>query len=166
MLRVGRYVFGRLDVEGGRFTYGNRIAVGIIFNNREMSDYKKLLALYKEFFGYTARVLPRRRRFAVLDRLSEGLQEWMAKERQMLHYEPKDEEKKAGIDEYSRKVGDMATIKALAKEYGQDPDSVLRWEYSKVFGILYANLEEHKYHERYQKVLDEKYKRENKHYRK
>lgn len=166
MYRIGRYTFGKLDIAGGRFTYGNRIAVGIIFSNDELTDYKKLKALYNELYGYSADWLPRSKRFKVLDRLAEGMADWVKKEQAMLHYEPKDEEKRAGIDDYSKKVGDFATIKALAKEYAQDPDTILKWDYGKVFGILYANLEEHKYHERYQRVIDDKYKRENYRYRK
>ena len=167
MFKLGRYTFGKLDIAGGRFTYGNRIAIGIIFNDAALSEYKKLRALYKEFYGYSASfIFPLRRRFKILDRLAEGVGEWVKKEQELLHYEPKEEERKAGLSEYSKKVGDFATIKALAKEYGQDPDTVLKWEYGKVFGILYANLEEYKYRERYQKVIDDKYKRENKRYRK
>lgn len=166
MLRLGKYVIGRIDVAGGRFTYGNRIAVGLIFQSNDKSDYQKLKALYKEICGFTPYLLPRFKRFRVLDRLADGIAEWIKKEQDMLHYEPNDDEKRAGVKEYMKNVGEFATIKSLAKEYSKDPDEILKWEYSKVFGILYSNLEEHKYKERYQKIIDEKYKRGNKYNRK
>jgi len=52
----------------------------------------------------------------------------------------------------------MGTVKALAKAYAKDPDEIFKWKYSKVFGILYSDLEEHKFRQRYNKVIEQKYK--------
>ena len=50
----------------------------------------------------------------------------------------------------------MSTIKALAKAYGKDPDEILQWQYAKVFGILYTDLEERKFEKKYQQQINGK----------
>ena len=54
-----------------------------------------------------------------------------------------------------RKVS-KTDIKALAKAYGKDPDEILRWQYGKVFGILYTDLEERKFEKKYQQQINGK----------
>ena len=89
-------------------------------------------------------------------RIIEGLEFWSEQEQTLLKYEPSQEELRAGIKDFSKKVGEFSTIKALAKAYNKDPDDILKWEYGKVFGILYTDLEEFKFNKRYQKVIESK----------
>lgn len=156
MIRVGDIVIGRLDILGGCFTYGNRIAIGEIFADESLSWYGKLKAAHKELYGYTCRLLPRRWRYKRLAAIIEGIRSWMEKEQKLLHYTPTNDEVAAGLEEFGKKVGAMATVKALGKAYGKDPDEILRWSYSKVFGILYTDLEETMYNRRYTKVVRNK----------
>lgn len=157
MLVCGKHI-GKLDWQGGAFSYGSRIAIGQILQE-EPSEYKAIKKIYREVYGFSAMWLLPKKRYRVFQLIIEALQGWIDKEQRLLHYEPSEEEKRAGIKKFSDAVGDMATIRALAKEYSQDPDTILKWSYSKVFGILYCNLEEHKYNERYKKVIDERNRR-------
>lgn len=161
MLKIGGKIVGRLDWGAGAFTYGNRINMGEILQ-RESNEYRALCIIYKEVYGWSARWLPFRKRYKVFSMITKQLQGWIDKEQTMLRYEPTEEQKRAGLDRLNKAVGEMATIRALAKEYGQDPDTILSWQYGKVFGILLCNLEEHKYNERYKKIIDERNRRYNK----
>lgn len=156
MIRIGDIVIGTLDIEGGRFTYGNRIAIGDIFSDESLSWYGKLKAAHKELYGYSCRLLPRKWRYNRLNVIVEGVRAWVAKEQELLHYTPTNDEVTAGLEEFGKKVGSLATVKALAKAYSKDPDDILRWSYSKVFGILYTDLEETLYNRRYSKVIHSK----------
>lgn len=157
MIRIGKYVIGRLDVAGGTLTYGNRIALGDIFSDGNRTEYRRLKDAFRELHGYSCRLLPPGPRMRAFERIVTGLSVWVDKERTLLHYEPTADETAAGIRELSRRVGNFSTIKALAKAYGCDPDEVLRWDYAKVFGILYTDLEEHKFERRYAEVIHDKH---------
>ncbi len=162
MIRIGKIVVGSLDIEGGEFTYGNRIALGAILSDESRSEYQRLKAAFRELYGYSCRLLPLGLRMRLFDRLVAGLTAWIRREEELLHYEPTAEEVAAGVGELTRRVGHFATLKALAKAYGRDPDEVLGWDYAKVFGILQTDLEEHKFEERYAKVIHDKYRRRDK----
>lgn len=162
MIRIGKIVIGQLDLEGGEFTYGNRIALGEIFSDENRSEYQRLGAAFRELYGYSCRVLPIRLRLRAFERIVTGMTGWVGKEQEMLHYEPSADELAAGIRELSRRVGSFSTIKALAKSYGRDPDEILQWDYAKIFGILYTDLEEHKFEEKYAKVIHERYSKRHK----
>ena len=159
MIRIGKYVLGHLDIEAGDFTYGNRIVLGDIFRDDKRSDYQKMRDAFIELYGWPPRLLPVGRRVKALRRMVAEFKLWLDKEQQLLAFDPEPDQLAAGIKELARKVGDMGTVKALAKAYGQDPDTVLKWDYSKVFGILFTDLEEYKYDKRFNKVLDAKYSR-------
>lgn len=156
MVRIGKYVIGHLDIAGGAFTYGNRIALGDIFRDDSRSTYQKMRDAFVELYGWSPRLLPIGRRVKALRRVVDEFKGWLEKEQQLLTFEPEPDQITAGIKELAKKVGDMGTVKALAKAYSQDPDVILRWEYSKVFGILFTDLEEYKYEKRYNKVIDGK----------
>lgn len=161
MLRVGKIVLGSVNMQEGAFTYGNRIALGDIFQDGDSTEYQKLKKAFKEIYGYSCRLLPIRKRVRVLNGIVSGLHEWVKREQELLNYEPSSDELAAGIREYSKKVGSFATIQSIAVKFGTDPDEVLKWEYAKVFGILYNDLEEFKYKERFRRVTDEKARRNN-----
>lgn len=146
-------------MEGGEFTYGNRIALGDIFAEEGKTEYQKLKAAFHEVYGYSCRLVPLRRRLAMLNDIAQGLLSWVEKEQKLLHYKPSPNELAAGIKELSERVGSMSTIKAIAKAYGRDPDEVLQWSYSKVFGILFTDLEEFNYQTRYNKIIENEHKR-------
>ena len=58
MIRIGKIVVGSLDIEGGEFTYGNRIALGAILSDESRSEYQRLKAAFRELYGYSCRLLP------------------------------------------------------------------------------------------------------------
>lgn len=158
MIRIGKYGIGKIDWNKD-FTYGNRIALEQIFAS-DKSDYWKMCDAFKEMYGFSRRVLPMKLRTEVFESIAIGLKEWIDKEQELLNYTPSAEEIRAGIKDLSDKVGNMSTIKSLAKTYATDPDKVLEWPYSKVFVILYTDLEERKF----EKKLSKEYERtRNKH---
>lgn len=154
-LKLGRYKFGTLDLEGADMTYGNRIALAEIFTpSPEKTEYMQFCEAFKELHGFSARLVPVRMRIRRIYEITEGLRSWIEKEQQMLKYTPSTDEVAAGIEELGKRVGSMSTIKALAKAYSKDPDEILEWQYSKVFGILYTDLEERKFEKKYQQQVN------------
>lgn len=159
MVRIGKYVIGRVDVAGGAFTYGQRIALGDIFRNDSLSAYAKMKAAFIELYGWSPRLLPAGPRYRAIKRTMLDFKGWLDKEQKLLSHDPEPDQIQAGIKDLIAHVGDMGTIKAIAKTYGLDPDVVVEWPYSKVFGILYTDLEEYKYEKRYNQVIDAKYRK-------
>lgn len=143
----------KIDFDGKDFTYGSRVALADIFGDESKTEYQRMKGAFKELHGFSARLLPIHFRIIAFRHIAEGLQSWIDKEKTLLDYQPSADELAAGVKELGEKVGSMATIKALAKSYGKDPDEILRWEYSKVFGILYTDLEERKYEMKLQKRI-------------
>lgn len=157
MIRLGKIVLGRVDLKAGAFSYGTRLALGSIFADGSKSEYRRLADAFKELYGYSPRLLSPRQRYARLKGIAEDFKTWVDREQQLLAYDPTPEEEQAGIKELAKKVGDFSTVKALGKAFGKDPDEILRWEYSKVFSILFTDLEEQKYEKRLNKAHNAKH---------
>lgn len=143
-------------MQGGAFTYGNRIALGMIFNDTKQSEYKQLKAAHKELYGYSCRWLLPRPRYKRLMAIAEGLGQWCKIEQQELQYTPSADEIAAGIEDLQKKIGHLSTVGALAEKFSKDPDEILRWSYSKVFGLLRKELLNSKFQERYNKIVSRK----------
>lgn len=145
-----------IDIKGGKLTFGQRIELGKIAQSG-VSDSE----IFEQIIFLLYKIKPRPRQYkkyiSYFNHAIEGLKFWIEQEK-LLNYECSPEERAAGIKEFTSKVGEFATIKALAKAYAKDPDEILEWEYGKVFGILYTDLEEYKFNQRYNKILQAKYK--------
>lgn len=152
MIRIGDIVLGKLDLREGRFTYGNRIAIGMIFADGSLSEYQKLKAAHRELYGYSCRLLPMPARRKRLDEIVQAMLYWIEREKTSLDYTPTADEQAAGIAQFNKEVGVMGTIKALAKAYGEHPNNVLKWDYATVFEILRTDLAEVKYNRRFSAV--------------
>lgn len=150
---MARIVLHKINFEGSDFTYGSRIALGDIFGASGVTEYGMLKNAFRELYGFSARLLPVRWRVKAFNHIIAGLTSWIEKEQKMLQYTPSSDELAAGVKELGEKVGNMATIKALAKAYSKDPDEILEWDYAKVFGILYTDLEERKYEKKLNKRI-------------
>ena len=160
-MRAPHY-FRRLNIlEDEAFTYGQRIALGQLFEGEAENEYGRLLKAFRIVYEYSPRLLPRGVRFSRITALVEELKEWISREQNMLHYTPNADELAAGVEELGKKVGSLGTVQALARSYGVDPDVVVAWPYTKVFGILYADLEENKYKVKYQKIVNARYSQHN-----
>ena len=142
----------KVNVKGGELTFGQRIELGKVFSESTLSELDKFEKTFQCLHGYK----PVGKDYSILIsyfvEIAEGLNFWAEQESTLLKYEPTAKEKKAGVKELSLKTGDFGTIKALAKNYNQDPDTILLWQYGKVFGILYTDLEEYKYQLRYSEL--------------
>lgn len=156
MIRIGDIVIGHLDIIGGEFTYGNRIAIGNIFGDEKKGIYRRLKEAHSEIYGYSCRWLPKRWRYKRLTAMAEGIRFWVEQEQAKLNYTPTADELAAGIEELGKKVGALSTIKSLAKTFATDPDVILRWPYSKVFGFLHLELQESNFNRRFSAVIKNK----------
>lgn len=148
----------KIDVKAGNMSFGQRIELGKIMASEadEVGKFEKVFLCLHNF-------TPKEKDYlSLVDYFKEivvGLKFWIETEATMLVYEPTPEEKRAGVKELMQNIGEFGTIKALAKAYSIDPDEVLKWKYAKVFGILYTDLEESKFQTRYNKVIEDKFKR-------
>ena len=145
-------MYSKIDIQGGQMTFGQRIELGQIFTNEVLSDLDKFEMTFKCLHDLTIDPKDFSKHVEYYNSIVLGLKYWAEKENQLLHHEPTAKEKRAGIKELSAKTGEFGTIKALAKAYNKDPDDILLWKYAKVFGILYTDLEEYKYHLRYSEL--------------
>lgn len=142
-----------LDIRGGKFTYGQRIELAGIFSASGLSDTelydRTMRCLYPDRkVRYTGKWMTH------FEQIVHGLEFWAQREQTMLNYQPTGEELAAGINELGKKLGPMATVMTLAEKFGKDPDEILRWEYGKVFGLLYADLENFKFQRRLMRVRE------------
>ena len=155
---VKNIILSKIDIKAGNMTFGQRIELGKVLasEGNEVEKFKKVFVCLHSF-------TPKEKEYlSLVDYFKEiviGLKFWIDTEATMLAYEPTPEEKRAGVKELALKIGEFGTIKALAKAYSTDPDEILLWKYAKVFGILYTDLEESKFQTRYNKVIEDKFKR-------
>lgn len=145
----------RIDIQGGQMTFGQRIELGRIITEKELTDIDKM----KEGMRCLGVKWSLRNTSEVVEYWYEvlmGIKYWIEREQTELKYEPSAEEKAAGIAQLSLAVGEMATITALAKDYSKDPDEILEWKYGKVYNLLFTNLQSHLFRERLNKELERK----------
>lgn len=142
-----------INISSGDMTFGQRIDIGKIFASND-DTYIKAIKAIKVLHGIDVTVGWVNKHSDYLKSIIEGISNWVKIESDMLKYDPSPDEIRAGIRDLSKKIGDFGTVKSLAAKYGQDPDTILNWKYSKVFGILYTDLEEYKYSRRYTKQLN------------
>jgi len=153
---ISNVIKSKIDIKAGDITFGQRIELGKILAN---NDYPELIKLEKVFMclhGFQPKPKDYLSLMHYFSLIADGLKHWIEVESIMLKHEPTYEEKQAGIKELTKNIEEFGTVKALAKAYSQDPDEILLWKYSKVFGILYTDLEEYKYQVRYNKVIQKK----------
>lgn len=144
-----------VDIKAGKLTYGQRIEVGQILSG-PMSEADKFCQSLRCMFGEDYKVTWSVEEVRIFEQIIDGVKFWVEKETEMLKYDPTPEEVQAGCKQLSEKLGPMSTIMALAHKFGKDPDEITQWEYGKVFGLLYADLEQTKYERRYHKVIEAK----------
>lgn len=145
----------RIDIKGGQMTFGQRIELGRIITDKDMTDLDKM----KEGMQCLGAKWSLRNTSEIVEYWYEvlgGIKYWIEREQAELKYEPSAEEKAAGIAQFSLAVGEMATITALAKDYSKDPDDILEWKYGKVYNLLFTNLQSHLFRERLNKELERK----------
>lgn len=154
-MTVKRVLLSKIDIKAGDMSFSQRIELGKIFSGKD----DELLKFEKSFVclhNFQPKLTEYKKLLPYFEQIIEGLKHWSTTESIMLKYTPTPEEKQAGIMDLSKKIGELGTAKAIAKTYGMDPDVVLGWNYAKVFGILYTDLEENKFNRRYQKVISKK----------
>lgn len=93
-----------------------------------------------------------------INKIVDDMVYWVKQENKALSYTPSIEEREAGIEELGESVGSFSIVKFLAKEYSKDPDDILNWSWKKVFYILLTDKKEFDYKEKFNKILERKYK--------
>lgn len=157
-----QHIKNPIDFDKGKFTFGHRIELGTIMQDENTSEVEKFELIIRCLHGFTPKPKQYEDLIPYFNDICNGLKKWAEMEAQMLNNEPTDEELQAGVKEFMRKVGEFGTVKSIAKAYSKDPDEVLNWEYAKVFGILFTDLEESKFQRRLNKVIENKYKSKSK----
>lgn len=152
---VNNIIKSKIDIKAGSMTFGQRIELGKIFSSAD-DELLKFENVFHCLHGYKPKLTEYAALTPYFKEIVEGVAHWVNAETIMLKYEPTPEQKQAGIKALSKSIGEMGTVDALAEKYGIDPDVVLSWEYAKVFGILFADLEKAKYQKRYNKIIDKK----------
>lgn len=153
----------KIDIKGGDITFGQRIEVGRIISDNSKTEMQMFEETFECLYGSKPKIGPTNVKKYLLEfeEIIEGILFWIEKEKTLLKYDPSPEEIRAGINDLAAKIGEFGTVKAIAKAYSLDPDEVLKWKYGKVFGILYTDLEEHKFQVKLHKQQMESVKRGN-----
>lgn len=152
VLGASNIIKSKIDVKAGELTFGQRIELGKIYSDQTLSELDKFKRTFECLHKYTPKAVEYSLLIEYFGEIIKGVEFWVLQESTLLKYEPSVKEKRAGIKELSLKTGELGTIKALAKNYHQDPDDILLWKYGKVFGILYTDLEEYLYQVRYSEL--------------
>ena len=145
----------RIDIQGGQMTFGQRIELGRIITEKELTDIDKM----KEGMQCLGVKWSLRNTSEIVEYWYEvllGIKYWIEREQTELKYEPSAEEKAAGIAQFSLVVGEMATITALAKDYSKDPAEILECKFVKLFSFLLTKREGHHSRERLNNELERK----------
>ena len=151
----GNVEIAQVDIKGGKLTYGQRIELGqILFDPGKSMSRKFVEAMECLYPGrkwdFTEKWV------GCFNEVVEGIEYWMKKEGTMLNYQPSGDEIAAGFNDLGKKLGPMMTVMTLAEKFSRDPDEILKWEYGKVFGLLFADLENFKFQKRYRVIVENK----------
>lgn len=150
----------KIDVRAGNMTFFQRIELGKIME-QEGSELHKAISIIELLHGFRPNFITLMKFAEYIEDVIQGMIFWVQIESTMLKYEPTADEKKAGISDLSKKIGEMGTVISMAEKFSQDPDDILKWKYSKVFGLLYADLEKAKFNRKYQTIIEKKSKVKN-----
>lgn len=137
-----------------RFLFWHRINLG------HLVDQKDELFLFKNSFKllYDYDITPADyyTYFNVYEKVVRGIEYWLDKEKE-LKYEPTSEEKKAGIEDISKKLKEFSTIDAIALRMHISHDDVLKIPYATVYLMLLNDMEVFKYQKRLTKIQQQKH---------
>ena len=151
----------RIDVKGGRHSYGQQIELRRVLENENLTDPQRIRELIKTLHPKSSPAINIENvRYAKL--IDEGVRFWCEQENEKLHYAATSEEKQAGSEELARVTGAIGVAVSLAEKFGKHPDDVFNWEYGTVFSILFVDLERYKYAKRLDKIRENKRQQESK----
>lgn len=148
-------MYNRKDVKVD-ITYGERIELGALLATQNEEDYYYLSNAFKILYKRNMSGIKEYKMFAedFQSNVIDGIVYWMELEREYLSSEATSDEIAAGANEM--KTAKMGTIYKLARDYGQDPDTILEWKYTKVFGILWNDAELARYEKRLNEIHNNK----------
>lgn len=165
----------RINIKAGDFTYGQWLEISALSdefadeNSDSMEYISRLFDILHEYkltaadWTLLAAYAINKDKHALSDEafsnsiagylqeIQDGIVYWNEVCHQTLSYEPDMLEKQAGIDELPR----QATLYRLARDFGQDPDTVYNWKWSKVYGILACDQQVAEFSKRYETLKRE-----------
>lgn len=103
----------KIDIRGGKLTYGQRIELGEILAREGSSISEKYSAVMQCLYPDWVQTFEKEW-VAWFEEIVEGLRYWMQREATMLAYQPTAEEIAAGINNLGKKLGPMMTVMTLA----------------------------------------------------
>lgn len=143
----------RIDVQGGRVTYGQRIELGRILERTDLDEVERYKAVIRALHpDWEVEYSPETVAYAL--EIAEGIRFWVEREAEKLSYTPSEEEVAARYDEVAKAVKELGVVAALAEKFSKDPDEIYAWEYGKVFSMLLVDAERAKYARRLEKVRE------------
>jgi len=151
--------FKKRDIEGGQFTFGERIMLGRIveaYTKEPCSDIelvKQVIEVLHDqqisdegaamLSGYTQKVL-------------EAFLQWTRREAQECAVPQDNEAKQAGVDRLAEEIGDMGAVVDLAERFGWSFERVYKMPYLDVFTIWKVDAARAKFQKRLSEVLKRK----------
>lgn len=161
MLSIKEVLNNKIKIKEGTITYGQYIDLNnILANKKGLSDVEIIESIFILLHDYKLKLKDFQNMEVVkyFDEICDGIAFLINRDNKQLKVHLTEEQKRAGYENLSAKIGHYGTIKALAKTYSQDPDEVLKWEYNKVFAILYTDLEEYKCASKLEEIYRAKHK--------
>lgn len=143
------------DIKGGAFTYGERIQLEQILR-AEMGDYERISAVIECLHDIKIEPENAVALAPYVERVLLDFAEWIKREARELHIPPTNEEMEAGIEELSKKCGDMGNVVTLAERFQCTFEEIYKRSYLEIYAILKVGAERTKYERRLSQVYSKK----------
>lgn len=133
--------------------YGERIGLVRIMSDTTLSEFDKARETIKLL--HDVDITPREASSidGYIVRIIEGLNGWLAREKNECYVPPLPEQIQAGVEAMAKEVGDMGGVVSMAKQFGWTFEQVYKMPYMDVFTIWKVDAEREKYERRYHKVI-------------
>lgn len=140
------------NIKEGDMTYGERIELGRIMRNEDMSDYERIRQVVLCLHDIDVQPKEAAELAQYVLQVIEGLSFWVEQERQQLHIPPTPEETQAGIEEMGKAIGDLGNVVTLAEAFHCSFETIYKKPYTEVFAIQKVHTERAKYERRLNQV--------------
>lgn len=144
------------DIEAGQFNFGERIALGRIFREKNVPDIERTKQIIECLHNKKISTLQALRLLPYAIEVTKAFVAWIEREEKECTVPPLDEARQAGIDTLAQNCGDMASVVDFAERFGWSFEQVYKMPYMDVFTIWKIDAERGKYQRRLQNVLQRK----------
>lgn len=148
--------FKKRDIEGGQFTFGERIMLGRIFREEEVPDIERTKQIIEVLHDKRVNTLQAIRLMPYALEVAKAFVAWIEREERECSVPPLEEAKQAGIETLAKNCGDMASVVDFAERFGWSFEQVYKMPYMDAFTLWKIDAERGKYQRRLQNVLKRK----------